>query len=502
MRAMTIAGALRFFEGSTRLPARWRGRAAPVRRLLAMLGELHRAGTGSEVVIGFVPGRVEVLGRHTDYAGGRSLVCAIDRGFLFAASARPDRTVRMREDSREFGETSFPLSPSLRPDQGHWTSYPMTMARRLAANFGREGRGAAASRGAGVRRGDGVLRGAGMRAGDGVLRGADVAFCSSLPVGSGMSGSSAFMMTAFTALAEVNGLWAHPAFRANIADPVELAGYLACAENGQGFHGLSGDGGVGTFGGSEDHAAILCGRAGTLSLFRFSPMGLEEEVRWPRDWRLEVAFSGVRAEKTREALEKYNMVSRRARAAVERYNERFTTRHANLGEAVAAGARPKDWRGLEGGTVPGLADRVRQFLAEERRVIPGALRALRAADIDGFGRELNASHRASARFLGNIVTEIDDLQASAIALGARGASGFGAGFGGSILTAVRSPEARGFLQGWRSRYVACHPGRSVEAAFFSAVPGPGIELWTGAGPQRLVDRVFGGDDQGGAVGPG
>ena len=33
------------------------------------------------------PGRIEVFGRHTDYAGGRSLVCAIDNGFLFAAAA-------------------------------------------------------------------------------------------------------------------------------------------------------------------------------------------------------------------------------------------------------------------------------------------------------------------------------------------------------------------------------------------------------------------------------
>ena len=29
----------------------------------------------------WVPGRIEVLGKHTDYAGGRSLVCALERGF-------------------------------------------------------------------------------------------------------------------------------------------------------------------------------------------------------------------------------------------------------------------------------------------------------------------------------------------------------------------------------------------------------------------------------------
>ena len=29
----------------------------------------------------FVPGRIEVLGKHTGYAGGRSLLCAVGRGF-------------------------------------------------------------------------------------------------------------------------------------------------------------------------------------------------------------------------------------------------------------------------------------------------------------------------------------------------------------------------------------------------------------------------------------
>ena len=32
----------------------------------------------------FVPGRIEVLGKHTDYAGGRSLTCAAERGFSVA----------------------------------------------------------------------------------------------------------------------------------------------------------------------------------------------------------------------------------------------------------------------------------------------------------------------------------------------------------------------------------------------------------------------------------
>ena len=38
------------------------------------------AGSGNAPVRCYVPGRIEVLGKHTDYAGGRSLLCALERG--------------------------------------------------------------------------------------------------------------------------------------------------------------------------------------------------------------------------------------------------------------------------------------------------------------------------------------------------------------------------------------------------------------------------------------
>ena len=41
----------------------------------------------------YVPGRVELLGKHTDYAGGRSLTCAIDRGIMVAMSVQDNAHV-------------------------------------------------------------------------------------------------------------------------------------------------------------------------------------------------------------------------------------------------------------------------------------------------------------------------------------------------------------------------------------------------------------------------
>ena len=64
--------------------------AASKRALFARARGALRAG-GPQPAAFFVPGRIEVLGKHTDYAGGRSLLCAAEQGFCLVAAARSDR---------------------------------------------------------------------------------------------------------------------------------------------------------------------------------------------------------------------------------------------------------------------------------------------------------------------------------------------------------------------------------------------------------------------------
>src|SRR5215469_7880933 len=52
--------------------------------------ELSATG-GGEAMCWFVPGRIEVLGKHTDYAGGRSLLCTAERGFVVEGICRSCR---------------------------------------------------------------------------------------------------------------------------------------------------------------------------------------------------------------------------------------------------------------------------------------------------------------------------------------------------------------------------------------------------------------------------
>jgi galactokinase len=470
---MTIDSLRAMLGKSSTVPREWRGVRGLIPPLLDFFQNRYPGPHGREISLGFVPGRIEVLGRHTDYAGGRTLVCAIDRGFLCVSAANMQGIIRMAEESDEFPPIEFPMEPSITPRVGHWSNYPMTMARRLIRNFG-------------------------PTAG---LTGVDMVFSSSLPVGSGMSGSSALMMMTFLGIAGVNRLHDAPFFRRNIRDGIDLSMYLACAENGQSFRELTGDKGVGTFGGSEDHAAILNGRDGYLSLFRFRPSVLEEELRWPREWRMVVAFSGVRAEKTREALDKYNLVSRRATLAVKEYNRLFSARSRTLREVAvhAKGHLGKDWLNevterfqadSRFGRELDLADRIRQFALEDRRFIPAAVRAVRERDLGTFGKNLTASHRASRSCLHNIADEIEFLHRSALHLGAAGASGFGGGFGGSILAVLPSTKAEKFCRAWEKAYAKRYPEQSAGASFSLAAPGPGIRSWDSDGPARYVEKIF------------
>src|SRR5262245_49919579 len=59
-----------------------------------------------------VPGRIEVLGKHTDYAGGRSLLCTVERGICVVVSRRSDPCVRIA-DAVSGQEYQFTLSSDL-----------------------------------------------------------------------------------------------------------------------------------------------------------------------------------------------------------------------------------------------------------------------------------------------------------------------------------------------------------------------------------------------------
>jgi galactokinase len=402
--------------------------------LNAARAALGPSGSGGATSAFWVPGRIEVLGKHTDYAGGRSLVCAVEHGFVSVAAPRADSLVRV-VNVADCSEVTLALDPALPDPSGAWMRYPATVLRRVARNF------------------------------PDARRGADVAFLSDLPLASGMSSSSAFMVAVFMAVAGVNGLERDPRYRAAITSPEDLAGYLATVENGQSFGPLTGDRGVGTFGGSEDHTAMLCCRAGQLSVYSFCPVRHERQVPCPPAYRFVVAVSGVKAEKTGAAQNAYNRASLAVQAILGAWRAESGRVDGSLAEAVERAGAAQVREVIERVTIDGfgtgvLLDRFDQFVEESTSIVPAAAAALATGELAGFGALVAKSQDLAERLLGNQVPETIALARSARELGAVAASAFGAGFGGSVWALVPEHDTARFTAAWEREYRSAFPSRA------------------------------------------
>lgn len=400
----------------------------------------------------YVPGRVEVFGKHTDYAGGRSLLCAATRAMCAVSSRRDDRLMTIADVIAGTAD-AFDVE-TVRPESlAGWVRYPATVAGRLRRNFA-------------------PLR-----------HGVDLVIASDLPRAAGMSSSSAFVVTALLALAHANDLEADDRWRAEIGGSLDVASYAACVENGARFGALEGEAGVGTSGGSEDHTAMFCGQAGHLVQFSFVPPRHERTVAFPAGVVLLVAISGVAAEKTGPVRERYNALSARARQLLEIWRSGTERDDASLGAALASAPDAADrFRALvvaRGGdaAVP-LLERLQQFVLESTIFVEAGAAAFARRDWPMLRRMAQESHDAAGRLLGNQVPETDALVDTALGAGALAASAFGAGFGGSVWALAPRDESAGVLARWREAYAGRAPQAVARAQFFTTGPGPAARVFS------------------------
>ncbi|CAD7923547.1 unnamed protein product [Amoebophrya sp. A120] len=316
----------------------------------------------------WVPGRVEFAGKHTDYCGGESIVFAVPKGFLLAATRdeqaptddSPGCTITVVHcvtDKKSSGkqESWIYLPPgrtSSTKDEGSTGAAPEpSYAKYFAATWSR------------------LFLNFGLH-----LRSSwTIYFASDLPRASGLSSSSALVVAAFLfaenlskigELCDTEGpekpLRNFSLTREKLREnPADLAAYLGCCENGAPFASsdgstqLAGSSGVGTFGGSEDHAAILgVGRveqldqasedgatinsSSVLTRLSFCPAKVVETLPWPtEDYVFIIASSGVLAEKAGGVMQDYNnavFLARKAIEGIDRYvkKEQGEAETANL----------------------------------------------------------------------------------------------------------------------------------------------------------------------------
>lgn len=399
----------------------------------------------------WVPGRLEFLGKHTDYCGGRSIVAAVDRGMCFCSSPRTDSRLRIVDAaSGEVAELN--VAPETLDTPLGWALYPAAVARRLAAIT------------------------------PGPLCGADVAFISDLPPAAGLSSSSCLIVGFFLLLAKSNGQFAGSAQGKKLHDRLALGEFLGAVESGKAWRGLSSDAGVGTHGGSQDQTAILCSSAGYLTGFDFFQGCRWGAVKLPAELTVVIAGSGVVARKTGAAMASYNHLSQQAAACLDYWRE-LVKQPGDCLEAMFR-ADPQNYPTLrtalkshENQLINGfsgmdLLRRVDQFEAESHRLIPAAMAAMAARRWVDLGIMVDASQEVADACLQNQVPQTRRLASTARNLGALAASAFGAGFGGAVWALVETSRVPSFLPAWKNIYLSEFPDLQQSACFFRTALGP------------------------------
>lgn len=393
----------------------------------------------------FTPGRIEIFGKHTDYAGGHSLLATVPRGIALVARRRRDGIVRVGDI---FDGQVIEVDPAAAaPPHFHGLQkYVHVVAHRFCLNF------------------------------PGCDLGANIAIASDLPRASGMSSSSALVVGVAMALIERADLRDRDEWRRHLPDLHALAWYLGCVENGLDFPGLPGTVGVGTNGGSEDHTAIIASSPEHVSLYRFVPVKPIDRVRMPDDWVFVIASSGVQADKADSVRDRYNRASNGVRALHAIWNQRAGRAALSLADALIdtdAAAQLREWIAPTDDGVfskDDLRRRLDHFINETARA-PLALEAFRQSDRGALGALADDSQREADTLLGNQIPQTVLLAQLAREAGAFAASSFGAGFGGSVWAAVAAADAAAFGREWIQAYQRQCPELG-KVPWFISRPGP------------------------------
>lgn len=375
----------------------------------ATLSEAFRNLYGSQPKIYRAPGRVNLIGEHTDYNHGFVMPAAIDFSTWIAIAPRSDRKVSVR--SENFSETAeLDLDHPVTRGTGHWSDYPFGVAVTLEQSGHR-------------------------------LEGADLLVRGDVPIGSGLSSSAAIEVATGLALLDTSGAG---------LERLELAKLCQQAENE--FVGMRCglmDQFISCFG-QAGHAVMLDCRS-----LEFTPLPLPEAVK------LVVCNTMVKHEL---ASSEYN-----ARRAECEESVRLIAK--DLPEVQSLRDVTIDDLERASGKLPEIIrKRSRHVVSENARVVEAAA-ALQREDLQAFGALMRESHRSLRDDYQVSCKELDVLVGLANkAEGVYGTRMTGGGFGGCTINLVASNSVDQFKQSVASGYAEA-TGRKAEIYVCAAAQG-------------------------------
>jgi len=349
-------------------------------------------GSREGMIMVRTPGRVNLIGEHTDYNEGYVFPTTINRAVYIAIRPRSDRTCVFY--SLNFQDTaSWDLADIRRSDGPHWSNYLKGVMKVLGE--------------AGVR----------FAGSEGVVFG-------DVPIASGLSSSAAIEVAVSFALDRAFGLG---------LDPVQAALLGQKAENAF----------VGVKCGIMDQFVCRLGRKGHALFLDCRSLAYENVPLRLAKHGLLIVDTKVKRELAQSA---YNQRRAECEEAVRHFQAKAPAVKALRDVDPDMFARYRE----------GLADvvgrRAAHVVSEDARVLE-AVHALKADDLETVGRLFFESHRSLRDDYEVSAPELDFIVEAARASGASGARLTGAGFGGCAVVLARKGILDGLSQDIEVHYV-------------------------------------------------
>ena len=362
-------------------------------KLIATFKE--KFGDGGDIRSYFAPGRVNLIGEHTDYNGGHVFPCALTIGTYFIARQREDRVLRFYSTNFEsLGIIESSLDNLVWSKEADWTNYPM-----------------------------GVMWAFGEK-GYKITNGFDILLCGNIPNGSGLSSSASVEVGTGVLLRDMYG------FDVSMID-IALIGQYSENNFNKVNCGIMDQFAIAM--GKKDHAIFL--DTADLS-YEYAPIVL-------KDAKIVIACSNKK-----RGLGDSKNNERRAECEEALAELQTVVDIKSLGELDEA--QFEQYRSAIKSEV--RQRRAKHAVYENQRTIK-AVAALKAGDIEEFGKLMIASHDSLRDDYEVTGKELDTLVASALKQdGVIGSRMTGAGFGGCTVSIVKNDNIDAFIENVGKEY--------------------------------------------------